>query len=58
MIRTLFEEYVTAPDRLPDGGGAPDADLAQRVTDYIAGMTDRFATRLFTTLTVPAEFTS
>ena len=57
VIRTLFAEYVAAPDRLPDGGGAPDADLAQRVTDYIAGMTDRFATRLFTALTVPAEFT-
>jgi DNA primase catalytic core len=58
VIRTLFEEYVSAPDRLPDGGGAAGADLAQRVTDYIAGMTDRFATRLFVALTVPAEFTS
>ncbi|CAA9530091.1 MAG: dNTP triphosphohydrolase, broad substrate specificity [uncultured Solirubrobacteraceae bacterium] len=57
VIRTLFDEYVSAPDRLPDGGGAAGADLAQRVTDYIAGMTDRFATRLFVALTVPAEFT-
>jgi dGTPase len=56
VIRTLFEEYVGAPERLPDGGGAARADLAQRVTDYIAGMTDRFATRLFTALAVPAEF--
>ena len=56
VIRTLFEEYVGAPERLPDGGGAAGADLAQRVTDYIAGMTDRFATRLFTALAVPAEF--
>jgi len=57
VIRTLFEEYVSAPERLPDGGGAAGADHAQRVTDYIAGMTDRFATRVFTALTVPAEFT-
>ena len=34
---TLFDAYVARPARLPDGGGAPGADLAQRVTDYIAG---------------------
>jgi dGTPase len=53
MIRALFEEYVSAPERIPDGGGA-DADVLQRVTDYIAGMTDRFATRTYSELTVPA----
>ncbi len=53
VIRALFDEYVARPERMPAGEG----DLAQRVTDYIAGMTDRFATRLFTALTVPAEFT-
>ena len=56
VIRGLFEEYVGRPGAIPDGGGAPDADLAQRVTDYIAGMTDRYATRAFTQLTVPAGF--
>jgi dGTPase len=56
LVRVLFDHYVRHPDRLPDGGGAPDADLAQRVTDYIAGMTDRFATRVFATLTVPTGF--
>jgi dGTPase len=58
LIRVLFEEYTEHPERLPDGGGLPDADLAQRVTDYIAGMTDRFATRVFTQLSVPSEFAS
>jgi dGTPase len=58
LVRVLFDEYVNHPDRLPDGGGAADADHAQRVTDYIAGMTDRFATRVFTQLSVPAEFAS
>jgi dGTPase len=42
---------------LPDGGGAPGADHAQRVTDYLAGMTDRYAVRSFTALAVPASFT-
>ena len=58
LIRVLFEEYVGHPDRIPDGGGVAGADLAQRVTDYIAGMTDRFATRVFTELSVPTEFAS
>jgi dGTPase len=58
LVRLLFEEYVEHPERIPDGGGLPDAELAQRVTDYIAGMTDRFATRAYTELSVPSEFAS
>jgi dGTPase len=56
VIRRLFDHYVAVPERLPDGGGAPGADLAQRVTDYIAGMTDRYAIRAFEALSVPAGF--
>ncbi len=58
VIRTLFDEYSADLDRLPDGGGVAGADAAQRVTDYIAGMTDRFATRAFAELTVPTGFAS
>jgi dGTPase len=57
VIRTLFDHYATDASRLPDGGGAPGADHAQRVTDYLAGMTDRYAVRTFTALSVPASFT-
>jgi dGTPase len=53
LLRTLFAHYLADPDRLPDAGGAPDADLGQRVIDYLAGMTDRFAVRVFESLTVP-----
>jgi len=55
VVRALFTEYIEHPERMPAGagGGDPDADLPQRVTDYIAGMTDRFATRAFAALTVP-----
>ena len=56
MIRALFDQYVAEPDRIPDGGGAPDADLPQRVTDWIAGMTDRYCIRAFEALSVPNAF--
>jgi dGTPase len=56
VLRTLFEHYADAPELLPDGGGAPGADVAQRVIDYLAGMTDRFAVRAFSALSVPESF--
>jgi dGTPase len=56
VLGTLFTHYADAPERLPDGSGAPDADVAQRVTDYLAGMTDRYCIRAFEALAVPASF--
>jgi dGTPase len=56
VIGTLFDHYASDPALLPDRGGAPSADHAQRVTDYIAGMTDRYAVRAFEALSVPASF--
>lgn len=56
VLRTLFEHYASDPALLPDGGGAPGADQAQRITDYLAGMTDRYAVRAFSALSVPASF--
>src|SRR4030095_9237653 len=56
VLGTLFAYYAESPTRIPDGGGAPDADEAQRVTDYLAGMTDRFCIRAFETLAVPESF--
>ena len=48
VVRELFERFMQEPDLLPspwcDGLGALNADqIARRVCDYIAGMTDRFA---------------
>ena len=51
-VRAIFDHLVAHPEQLPDGGG----ELADRITDYVAGMTDRYATRLFTALTVPTAF--
>jgi dGTPase len=56
VIRTLFEHYASDPALLPDDGGAFGAGPAQRVTDYLAGMTDRYAVRAFEALSVPASF--
>jgi dGTPase len=49
VIRTLFHHYCEHP---PGGEG----DLATRVTDYIAGMTDRYCIRAFEDLVVPRSF--
>ena len=55
-VTTLFDHYAADAARLPDGGGAPGADLPQRVTDYLAGMTDRYCIRAFEALSVPESF--
>jgi dGTPase len=56
MLRTLFDAYVAEPERIPDGGGVAGADLARRVTDWLAGMTDRYCIRAFEALSVPEAF--
>jgi dGTPase len=56
VIRTLFDHYVDLPHGPPDGGGAPGADSPQRITDYLAGMTDRYCIRTFESLAVPDGF--
>src|SRR3954454_1819166 len=56
VISTLFDHYVEHPELIPDEGGASEADLPQRVTDYLAGMTDRYCLRAYEELTVPRAF--
>jgi dGTPase len=55
VVRTLFEHYVEHPETI---GLGPGADLAEGVTDYLAGMTDRYSIRAFEELTVPEAFAS
>jgi dGTPase len=52
-MRGLFQYYLAHPDEIPSLD--PTASSLQRVTDYIAGMTDRFCIAKFTELTVPEE---
>ena len=51
VLRGLFDWYAAHPDELPEpAAGATPAD---RVIDYVAGMTDRFAIRAWTERFVP-----
>ncbi len=52
MMRALFAHYADDPPA-PVVPGATDAE---RVTDYLAGMTDRYAIRAFSDLAVPRGF--
>jgi dGTPase len=54
VVRTLFDRYCAHPEEIPDS--IPAGELERRVTDYIAGMTDRYCTALFEKLTVPVAF--
>jgi dGTPase len=52
-LRGLFDHYMEHPEETPEG--EQGADDTQRVTDYLAGMTDRYCIARFTELTVPEE---
>lgn len=52
MLRALFAHYADDPPP----SVVPDAADSERVVDYIAGMTDRFAVRAFADLSVPQGF--
>jgi dGTPase len=48
LVRELFEHYMRSPEDLPEEWrkglpGLNEAERARRVSDFIAGMTDRFA---------------
>jgi dGTPase len=57
VVSKLFHYYLKAPEELPTEyqPREPEA-LAQCVTDYIAGMTDRYAIRDFETRFVPTSW--
>jgi dGTPase len=63
VVRRLFEHYTEHPELLPggateEGTGAAGGEewLAEAVTDYLAGMTDRYCIRQYTELQVPQAF--
>ena len=51
VLRGLFDFYCDHPDELPPG--VEPTSAADRVIDYLAGMTDRFAIREWTRRSVP-----
>lgn len=53
MIKTMFVYLLAHPEKLPAAADGEPCDTETRVTDYIAGMTDRYAVQVFETLFVP-----
>ena len=50
VVRELFNAYMSNPQAMPDSH-ATRSNLPRAVSDYIAGMTDRFATKEHARLT-------
>jgi dGTPase len=54
VVRRLFEHYSDHPETLPVE--VPEGGLGRAVSDYLAGMTDRYCIRAYTELQVPRAF--
>jgi dGTPase len=52
VVTALFHWLLEHPEQLPAGG---ETDPVSRVADYVAGMTDRFALRLYRETFMPHE---
>ena len=52
VVTSLFEWFLEHPEQLPP---SPEADPVARVTDHVAGMTDRYAMRLYRSTFMPTE---
>ncbi|MGH2580868.1 MAG: deoxyguanosinetriphosphate triphosphohydrolase [Actinomycetota bacterium] len=53
LVRSLFSHYLDHPDQVPEEYHRAPGDLPTRVADYIAGMTDRYALRVYEQLFLP-----
>jgi len=56
VVRSLFDHYCEHTEEIP--ASIPPGPLERRVTDYLAGMTDRYCIRAFEALSVPVAFAS
>lgn len=57
VVKALFMHYIENPHELPlEFAPRDDGELVQRVVDYVAGMTDRFAIRRFVQIFVPSQW--
>lgn len=52
VVTALFRTYLDDPSLLPPGG---DADPVTRATDFVSGMTDRYALRAYREMFIPHE---
>lgn len=57
LLEDLYFYFIEHPEKLPpQRGGTVGDDMPRRVCDYLAGMTDRFAIRLYTSIHIPEQF--
>lgn len=57
LLASLFDYFIEHPDRMPaEFMRVADGDVLRAVTDYLAGMTDRYAVRLFQDIYIPRSF--
>ncbi|MCC6177135.1 MAG: deoxyguanosinetriphosphate triphosphohydrolase [Chloroflexi bacterium] len=58
VIHALFEHFRTHPHQMPDEmqTNPRDEPIERRIADYIAGMTDRYAVKIFEEIYVPQEW--
>jgi dGTPase len=57
VVKALFMHYLEHPEALPiEAQPESDSDRVQTITDYIAGMTDRYAIGAYQDLFVPASW--
>jgi dGTPase len=58
LVRALFGYYLDHPGEVPEEYDRAPGDLAVRVADYIAGMTDRYAVMMYEELFLPRGWRS
>jgi dGTPase len=56
VVRSLFAYYLDHPEAVPAEYLTTPGDLPTRIADYIAGMTDRFALRMYEQLFLPQSW--
>ena len=56
MVRSLFAHYLDHPEEVPQEYHRAPGDPPTRVADFIAGMTDRYALRIYEQLFLPQRW--
>lgn len=56
LVRALFAFYLDHPQDVPEEYHHAPGDLPTRIADYIAGMTDRYALRIYEQLFLPQSW--
>ncbi len=56
MIEFLYRYYTEHPDRIPEEFRRMDSTVSQKTVDYISMMSDNYAVRCFTDITVPKNW--